>query len=211
MRLRKKPWITEAIKQYSAIILQPPLAGGWRLAFGRAAPLHVELGIGRGRFIATLAELQPQVNFVGIESRQDVLYDAAQRIHEQQLTNVRLVLADVGDIMAIFAAREIDRLYINFCDPWPKTRHAKRRLTHSRFLAKYQVVVRPGGELFFKTDNQQLFEFSLDQLASQGFTLRQVSFDQAAAPDDVMTEYEAKFRARGAKICRCEASLPTIM
>lgn len=206
MRLRKKPWIEEAIKEYGYIVAEAGCPGNWHEAFGRRAPLRVELGTGKGRFISELAFRDPAANFVGVEAERDVIFYAAQKVREKELANVRLLLFDAGNILTAFAPAEVDRLYINFCDPWPKSRHARRRLTHCRFLAMYKTILVPGGRLFFKTDNADLFAFSLEQATEAGLRLENVTGDLHAAgrADNIMTEYEAKFSAQGQKIFACE-------
>lgn len=209
MRLRKKAWIAEAIQAYDDIVINTPLEenkGKWRELIGGNAPLHVELGTGRGNFITGMAALHSEVYFVGLEAVVDVLYDAAQKARAQEVKNVRLAVFDANHILDIFAPGEIDRLYINFCDPWPKNRHAKRRLTHSLFLEKYRQVLAPGGELCFKTDNEKLFEFSLNEFAGAGLALSNITFDlhNSGFEGNVMTEYEAKFSSLGMKIYRCQ-------
>lgn len=212
MRLRRKPWIDEAIKDYEDIVRFGPLeglAGCWQQEFGRTAPLHVELGTGKGRFISELAERYRDVNFIGIEAQQDVLFYAAQKVRDKGLTNVRLLVFDINGITNIFTPGEVDRFYINFCDPWPKARHAKRRLTYRSFLEKYRTLLKPGGELHFKTDNRTLFDFSLEEFRECGLQLRNVTYDLHAegAPggsENIMTEYEEKFSAKGTKINRAE-------
>jgi len=206
VRLRKKPWIKEAIKEYEDVLAANPQGGKWNDVFGRVAPLYVELGTGKGRFITALAARHPEINFVGIEAQLDVLYYAAQKAHEQRLSNVRLLHFDVNNILEIFSPGEVDRVFINFCDPWPKKRHAKRRLTNRWFLDKYRVILAEGGELYFKTDNERLFEASLNEFADTGLGLRNISFDlhNSGYQDNIMTEYEAKFSALGMKIYRTE-------
>jgi len=233
MRLRKKPWVSGALEDYSDIVLIKDLLCGktlaeganlddemkktsdrmkglWHEIFGRTAPLHVELGTGKGKFISEMAEQHPEINFVGIESQQDVLYYVAQKVRNKQLTNVRLLVFDVNHLLEIFAPGEINRLYINFCDPWPKVRHAKRRLTHGDFLDKYGIVLTAGGEIFFKTDNRILFDFSLEQFAEKNLALDKVTFDlhNSNMADNVMTEYETKFSGMGTKINRAEIKFP---
>ncbi len=216
MRLRRKPWVDEAIHAYDAFVISKdqPLGeekkGGWNRLFGREAALHVELGTGKGDFISQLAERCPEVNFIGIEAQQDVLYSAAKKIAARELPNVRLLVFDINHIENIFAHGEVDRFYINFCDPWPKKRHAKRRLTHVGFLEKYRRLLKPSGELHFKTDNRPLFDFSLEQFEEAGLAVRDVSFDLHAEnrSDNIMTEYERKFSGFGEKINRCEVVFP---
>ena len=167
MRLRRKPWIDEAILDFSDFVYtkgkspSEEIKGHWQEVFGRTAPLHVELGTGKGDFISQTAQKNPDVNFIGIELQQDVLYYAAKKVKELELTNVRLMVFNIEQIENIFAEDEVDRFYINFCDPWPKARHAKRRLTYIGFLEKYRRLLKNNGELFFKTDNRPLFDFSL--------------------------------------------------
>lgn len=210
MRLRKKPWISEALDKYGDLVYKgadSQFQGRWRQLFGRAAPLYVELGTGKGRFISEMAIRFPNVNFIGIEAQQDVLYYGAQKVAAADLTNVRLLVFDINNITEIFAPGEINRLYINFCDPWPKSRHGKRRLTHRRFLAMYQQLLAPGGAIHFKTDNRDLFDFSLAELTDQGWRVEHVTYDLHNSPynaGNVMTEYETKFSAFG-PIHRLEA------
>lgn len=213
MRLRRKPWIDEAIQEYEDIVLLQPrdnLQGRWQEIFGRTAPLFVELGTGKGQFLAELAERHPEVNFVGIEAQQGVVFYAAQKVRARELTNVRLLVFDINHILDIFAPGEVARFYINFCDPWPKARHAKRRLTHRNFLDKYRSLLQPNGALFFKTDNGPLFDFSLEQFTAAGLQLHNITRDLHApeAPGhagNIMTEYERRFSAKGTRINRVEA------
>ena len=216
MRLRRKPWVDEAIHDFDSFVFSKDLEigeekkGQWAEIFGRQAPLHVELGTGKGDFISQLAERNPDINYIGIEMQQDVLYSAAKKIAAMELKNVRLLVFDINKIGDIFAPGEVDRFYINFCDPWPKKRHAKRRLTHVGFLEKYRGLLKEGGEIHFKTDNRPLFDFSLEQFEEAHLTVKDVSFDLHAEnrPDNIMTEYERKFSGFGEKINRCEVVFP---
>lgn len=212
MRLRRKPWVDEAIHDFDDFVFPKdrPASetekGRWNEVFGRKAPLYVELGTGKGDFISQLALRHPDVNFIGIEAQQDVLYSAAKKVRELGLTNVRLLVFDINNIENIFAEHEVDQFYINFCDPWPKARHAKRRLTHVGFLARYAKLLQKPGKLIFKTDNRPLFDFSLEQFEEAGLQVEDVSFDLHSEnrPDNIMTEYERKFSGFGEKINRCE-------
>lgn len=212
MRLRRKPWVDEAIHEFDSFVFSrdqeigEEKKGQWATLFGRQAPLHVELGTGKGDFISQLAERHLENNYIGIEAQQGVLYSAAKKIAGMGLTNVRLLVFDINHIENIFAEAEVDRFYINFCDPWPKKRHAKRRLTHIGFLEKYRNFLKKPGELHFKTDNRPLFDFSLEQFEAAGLKVQHVSFDLHAEnpPDNIMTEYERKFSGFGEKINRCE-------
>lgn len=215
MRLRRKPWIDTAILDYADFVT--PLggdwsqcAGAWAEAFGRIAPLYVEIGVGKGDFLTELAARNPNVNYVGIEAQQGVLYFAAHKAAARQLSNVRLLVFDAAHLTELFAPAEVDRIYLNFSDPWPKKRHAKRRLTSELFLERYRAVLKEGGELHFKTDNMGLFDYSLETMAAEGWQLSRVTHDLHALgeTDNIMTEYERKFSARGAKIGRLVARPP---
>ncbi len=216
MRLRRKPWVDEAIHDFDAFVVSrdqeigEERKGHWNEWFGREASLYVELGTGKGDFITQMAERHPEINFIGIELQQDVLYSAAKKTAELGLSNVRLLVFDINHIEDIFAEGEVDRFYINFCDPWPKKRHAKRRLTHRLFLEKYRRLLKKPGELHFKTDNRPLFDFSLEEFEAEGLPVRNVSYDLHAEnwPDNVETEYERKFSGFGEKINRCEVLFP---
>ena len=212
MRLRRKPWVDEAIHAFDDFVFpkDKPASeeqkGRWSEVFGRSAQLHVELGMGKGDFISQLAQRHPEINFIGIEAQQDVLYSAAKKVRELGLTNVRMLSFDINNIENIFAEHEVDQFYINFCDPWPKARHAKRRLTHVGFLKRYGKLLKKPGKLIFKTDNRPLFDFSLEQFEEAGLKVEDVSFDLHSEnrPDNIMTEYERKFSGFGEKINRCE-------
>ena len=212
MRLRRKPRVDEAIHDFDDFVFPKDRPAGeeqrghWQEVFGREAPLYVELGNGKGDFISQLALRHPDVNFIGIEAQQDVLYSAAKKIRELGLTNVRLLVFDINNIETIFDQPEVDQFYINFCDPWPKARHAKRRLTHIGFLRRYEKLLKKPGRLIFKTDNRPLFDFSLEQFQEAGLKVEDVSFDLHSEnrPDNIMTEYERKFSGFGEKINRCE-------
>lgn len=216
MRLRRKPWLDAALANFTADVLvrQPEQhAGAWRELLAVSGPLYVELGCGKGRFLAQMADRYRSVGFLGLESQGGAIYYAARKIADARLSNARAVWANVADIVSFFTPGEVDRLYINFCDPWPKRRHAKRRLTHPAFLARYAQVLRSGGELHFKTDSEQLFEFSLNAFCDSGLKLRHISLDLhgrglTGDGDEVRTEYEEKFIARGQKIYRCEVIFP---
>ena len=185
------------------------ISGGIGNFIDRQAPLYVELGTGKGDFISKTAALHPEVNFIGIELQQDVLYYAAKKVKELGLTNVRLMVFNIEQIENIFAEDEVDRFYINFCDPWPKARHAKRRLTYVGFLEKYRKLLKDNGELFFKTDNRPLFDFSLEQFELANLKVNALTFDlhnSEYQANNIMTEYERKFSGFGEKINRCEVT-----
>ena len=214
MRLRRKPWIDEAILDYAdflSIGWPENCRGCWQDIFARGErPLWVELGTGKGQSIAGLAAQHEDVNIIGIELQRGVLYYAGQKVAAAELANVRLVEGDISELLDVFAPGEVDRFYLNFCDPWPKARHAKRRLTHRGFLEKYATLLAPQGEIHFKTDNHDLFYFSIEEFQALGWTLRDVTDDlhQNEPAENVRTEYEQKFSAKGQPIYRLVAVVP---
>lgn len=216
MRLRHKSWVGEAIRQFDSFVFSrhnppPNLKGEWVNAFPSPQPLCLEIGTGKGDFITAMAEKYPHLNFIGVEMAESVLYTAAQKTAAKELANVRLLVFDAKNLSDIFAPGEIQSLYINFCDPWPKLRHAKRRLTYSSFLTMYRQILIPNGKLCFKTDNMPLFEFSLEQFRAAGLDIISCTRDlygEGDAVDNVPTEYEKKFSGRGVKICRAEVIFP---
>lgn len=204
MRLRKKPHTDEKLKQFADFVtvgdVQPIIKDSTR-------KLYVELGTGKGDFITQIAERNPQINFIGLEVEATCVLAAARKVREHNLSNVCLIVFDVSNIAELFAEHEVDRLYINFCDPWPKKRHAKRRLTNARFLELYKKILKRGGEIFFKTDNRGLFDYSLEQFALAKLEVRDVTNDLHAEepPDNIRTEYENKFSTAGVPINFCIA------
>ena len=209
MRLRKKPWIESAIVEYADFIdLQAPLArrGQWREAFDGQQALHVEIGCGKGAFLAGLSEQQPDTAFIGIEAQLGVIYYAVLKAQAREAKNLRFVHGDAAHLTEWFADGEVDQLYLNFSDPWPKNRQAKRRLTHRNFLAVYRRIIKPGGRLLLKTDNQPLFAFSLEEFAAAGLVVEAVSWDlhKSGLLNPAMTEYETKFSRLGQPICFCQ-------
>ena len=212
MRIRRKKNTEENLKNFSDFVILDSIGenfkNNWRKFFDEnnlSRKLFVELGTGKGDFITQLAEKNPEINFLGLEMEREVILKAARKIQEKNLENVRLALFDINKISEIFAENEIDRIFINFCDPWPKKRHAKRRLTHINFLEMYKKILKNGGEIHFKTDNRDLFDFSLEQFELANLNVRDVNFDLHAnePPENIRTEYENKFSALGSKINRC--------
>lgn len=206
MRLRKKPHTDEKLKQFEDFVTVDKSLVPSPLSL--VPPTYVELGTGMGDFIAQIAERFPQINFIGLEVEKTCVLSAARKVREKNLSNVRLIVFDVENIAELFGEHEVDRLYINFCDPWPKKRHAKRRLTHVRFLEMYRKILKAGGEIYFKTDNRALFDFSLEQFALAGLEVRDVTNDLHAnePPDNIRTAYENKFSAAGVPINSCVVS-----
>ena len=166
-----------------------------------ARPLHLEIGTGKGRFLTTMAAEHADCHFAGVERYASVLYKALRRCAEEELTNVRFLCADASALCDWFAPGEVKRIYLNFSDPWPKKRHARRRLTSGDYLRRYEQVLTPDGSVIFKTDNAVLFEDALEQAREAGWTFLRVTHDLHADPGmmegNVMTEYEEKFSARG--------------
>ncbi len=183
--------------------------GLWRENYFRNDhPIHIEVGMGKGRFITEMARLHPQVNYIGIEKYSSVLVRALDKRETLEGDNLLFLRMDAEDIDKYFAPGEIQWIYLNFSDPWPKDRHAKRRLTSVQFLERYGRILSPEGGIQFKTDNRPLFDFSLEQLPLAGWSLEECSYDlhkDGPAPDNVMTEYEEKFYRQGNPICRLVA------
>lgn len=211
MRARYKPWAAELIEAHPEIVIPEPanLKGKWQEEFGNSNPLHIEAGSGKGRFITGMALSNPDINYIGIELFDSVIVTALQTVLESEggIPNLRLLRVNAQEMESFFEKNEVDRLYLNFSDPWPKTRHAKRRLTHESFLKLYETVLPKNGEIHFKTDNRGLFEYSLTSISEYGMLLKDVSLDlHANEPEwNIMTEYEEKFMKKGQPIYRMEA------
>ena len=179
--------------------------GRWKEFFGNDNPIHIEIGMGKGKFIMELAKANPDINYIGIEKYSSVLVRALEKRPELETNNLVFIRMDAEDIVKVFDKEEIGRIYLNFSDPWPKDRHAKRRLTSTQFLNKYNQFLQKDGKVIFKTDNRPLFDFSLEQVEEAGWTLEKHTFDLHHCDDvegNVMTEYETKFVAEGKPICR---------
>ncbi|MCR4923337.1 MAG: tRNA (guanosine(46)-N7)-methyltransferase TrmB [Lachnospiraceae bacterium] len=174
--------------------------------FGNDHALRIEIGMGKGKFIYTLAKDNPDINYIGIEKYSSVLLRAIQKQEEEELSNLRFMRMDAEYICDVFGEEEVDRIYLNFSDPWPKDRHAKRRLPSAAFLARYKQILKKGGLVEFKTDNRDLFDFAVEEIDRDSFELMAVSYDlhsdEAMMKGNVMTEYEEKFSAIGNPICK---------
>ncbi|MDO5135877.1 MAG: tRNA (guanosine(46)-N7)-methyltransferase TrmB [Eubacteriales bacterium] len=212
MRLRNIPGAKDVIRN-SPYVIQNPEEKRGRLteAFPQKQPLHIEVGMGKGRFLMDMARLHPEVNYIGIEMYDSVLLRAIQKREEQRdagevLSNLLFLRVDARLLLEIFEKGEVDRIYLNFSDPWPKARHAKRRLTSREFLARYDQILAGDGTVEFKTDNQELFSFSLEEVREAGWQVLAHTFDlhgdEALAKGNVMTEYEEKFSSMGNPICK---------
>lgn len=207
MRVRNIKGIEEEIQRLAgaAFVSDPfSLRGRWRQTFGNEGPIHIEIGCGKGRFITQMALENPTINYIAIEKVEEVLHKTVLRM--EGLTNIRILHTDGNLLQDMFGEGEIDRIYLNFSDPWPKSRHHKRRLTAEGFLKQYRKVLKKDGRICLKTDNPILFEYSLNTMAPL-FRLEQVSLDYQPSKElyDVMTEYEEKFRKNGQPIYRLEA------
>ena len=206
--MRKKPNLIPRMERCEAVQIKNPesLRGKWLETFPGHTALHVEIGCGKGRFTADTAEQNPDVLLAAIEKVPDAMVVGMERVTDRGLTNVRFLDKDAVDLMRFFAPGEVSRIYINFPDPWKKSRQKKRRLTFPGFLAIYANLLPMGGEIWFKSDNDPLFEWSLEQFQSEGWLLREVTRDlHANGPVGVMTDYEAKFYEQGVTINRLVA------
>lgn len=212
MRLRNKPWAKDALAAHPEMVIQDPAQwkGRWQERFGNNNPIHIEIGSGKGQFVSGMARQNPNINYIGIEIQESVLVVALEKALLADVPNLQLLHVNGGQVTDYFEDGEVDQIYLNFSDPWPKKRHAKRRLTHESFLVGYEKVLPPFGELHFKTDNRGLFEYSLASFSQFGLVLKQVWLDlhQVEFPGNVMTEYEEKFSAIGHPIYRVEVIFP---
>ena len=211
MRSRFKPWAADLIDTHPEIVIPDPeqQKGKWQEVFGNKHPLHIEAGTGKGRFIIGMAKANPKINYIGIELFDSVIVTALESVLEEEhgVPNLRLLKVNAKKVADYFEKGEVDRLYLNFSDPWPKKRHAKRRLTHESFLKLYEAILPENGEIHFKTDNRKLFEYSLTSISEYGMLLKEVSLDlHDNEPEwNIMTEYEEKFSKKGQPIYRMEA------
>ncbi|MBU5459639.1 tRNA (guanosine(46)-N7)-methyltransferase TrmB [Anaerostipes sp. MSJ-23] len=209
MRLRNVPGAREMIIESDYSIQNPQeYKGKWSQEFENDHPIHIEVGMGKGKFILEMAKRNPQINYIGIEKYSSVLVRAIEKTEDFEGDNLRLIRMDAEDIENVFDHGEVDRIYLNFSDPWPKDRHAKRRLTSTRFLERYDHILATDGYVMFKTDNRELFDFSLEQVKEAGWILKDYTYDLHNSEyneGNVMTEYEEKFSAKGNPICRLSA------
>lgn len=210
MRVRNRKGATELLEAHPQyVILNPADAKGrWQEIFGNDHPIHVEVGSGKGAFVSGMAKANPEINYIGIDIQKSILSYALDKVLATDVPNIKLLWVDGSDLTDYFEEGEIDRLYLNFSDPWPKKRHEKRRLTYQSFLATYQQILPENGEIHFKTDNRGLFEYSLVSFSQYGMKLKGVWLDLHASDfeDNVLTEYEQKFANKGQVIYRVEAA-----
>ena len=210
MRLRNVPGARDVMDANEYVYTEPEgMAGTWSQIFGNNNPVNIEIGMGKGRFITTLASMNPDINYVGIEKYSSVLLRAVEKQDELCLPNLRFIRMDAENITSVFGKEEVDRIYLNFSDPWPKDRHAKRRLTSRQFFARYNEILKSTGRVEFKTDNRPLFDFSVEEVNEAGWKLSVCTYDlhndEKLMEGNVMTEYEERFSSQGNPICKLVA------
>ncbi len=217
MRLRNIPRADSVLASSPQVIKnETTYFGKWQQVLGNENPIHIEIGMGKGQFLLQLAAKNPQINYIGIERYSSVLLRAVEKYEElskeqgedkQAPGNIHFICMDATEIEKVFAPGEVEKIYLNFSDPWPKARHARRRLTSRQFFARYHKILTSDGTVEFKTDNRPLFDFSLEEL-DQSTTFREIAHtfdlhhDEAMNQGNIMTEYEAKFSAQGNPICK---------
>lgn len=206
MRLRNIPRADEVIKNHAvAVKNEQEYRGRWSEVFGNKNAVHIEIGMGKGQFLLNLAKQNPGINYIGIERYSSVLLRALEKYDTEEfcmLPNVKFICMDAHDLPEVFAQGEVEKIYLNFSDPWPKARHARRRLTSKEFFACYDKVLAEDGTVEFKTDNRALFDFSVEELeTSEQFQMTACTYDlhhdETMNQGNIMTEYEAKFSAMG--------------
>lgn len=205
MRLKNVRNASEIINSSSYVIKEPQnYREKWNKLFNNDNPIDIEIGMGKGDFIIEMAKRHPNINYIGIEMFDSVIVRAVQKLEGETIDNLKLIRMDANLINDVFY-NEINTIYLNFSDPWPKNRHEKRRLTSSYFLKKYDDIFKGEKKIFQKTDNIGLFAYSVESLSCYGYTLKNVTMDLKDLEDNVMTEYEKKFVSKNVKICRLEA------
>lgn len=203
MRMRKKKHRLQRLEACSEFIITDKTAIS-------NFPIHLEIGCGKGGFISQIAVDNPEIQYIAMEKIPDVLLLAAEKIRDKNIQNVKFIIGDAKNLIDVFSKGDVSRIYLNFSDPWPKSKHHKRRLTHENFLNIYKSILTDNGEILFKTDNRDLFDFSLDEFKKCGFKLRDITYDLHNSPyneSNYPTEYEAVFSQKGFTINRAEAYL----
>ena len=211
MRMRKRNNLEPRMEACASVWIQDPETrrGNWRQLLPEARALHLEIGCGKGKFTVEMAEQNPDVLFIAVERVKEALVLAMEKAISMGLKNVYFLSVDAAELDQLFAPGEADRIYLNFCDPWPRSKNAKRRLTYHTFLEKYRSVLRRDGEIHFKTDNAGLFAWSLEEFERYGYPVRNVTDDlHRDGVVGMMTGYEEKFYALGTPIHRCEILMP---
>lgn len=211
MRMRKKKNFENRILACSHYLVENPqkYKGNYYRIFQNQNPIHLEIGCGRGKFLTELAKLNPNINYIGIEKLSNVILLALEKANALNLQNIRFISQNANILDTMFEKDEIDTIYLNFSDPWPKSSYAKNRLTHRRFLVLYQSILKEDGHLFLKTDNSDLFDFSLRELSENGFEILNMTHDlhSSEIEGNIMTEYETKFHEMGVPIHFLDAVL----
>ncbi|HKM33346.1 MAG TPA: tRNA (guanosine(46)-N7)-methyltransferase TrmB [Lachnospiraceae bacterium] len=207
MRLRNISGSRETISDNPFVVHNPKeQKGRWKELFHNDHPIQIEIGMGKGKFLHTMAKENPGMNFIGIEKYSSVLLRAIQKMEEEKLDNLLFIRMEAEEITDVFGKGEVDIIYLNFSDPWPKDRHAKRRLPSRQFLERYRVILKPDGFVEFKTDNRELFDFAVEELNNAGYRVKALSYDLhndvLMMQGNIMTEYEEKFSAMGNPICK---------
>ena len=209
MRLRNIAGSREVIAESGYVVQEAVLEqcpGTWKEIFGNNNPIHIEIGMGKGKFIHAMAKAHPDINYVGIEKYSSVLLRAIQKMEEEELPNLKFIRMDAEDIVKVFGREEVDKIYLNFSDPWPKDRHAKRRLPSRQFLDRYDIILKKDSRLEFKTDNRDLFDFAVEELEPAGWKAEAITYDlhndAELMQGNIMTEYEEKFSGMGNPICK---------
>lgn len=208
MRLRNITGSREVIAENEYVIHEPQnYKGKWHSdIFENDKPIHIEIGMGKGKFIMALAKENPDINYVGIEKYSSVLLRALQKMEQDPLPNVCFIRMDAEEIADVFDKQEVDRIYLNFSDPWPKDRHAKRRLPSRQFLARFDQILQSEGHIEFKTDNRDLFDFAMEEVPEANWKIQSFTYDLHNDPvlsqGNIMTEYEEKFSSMGNPICK---------
>jgi len=205
MRLRKKHGIIEKLNEFDELVIiqSEPKIIEFSEIFGNDRKIMVEFGIGKGKFISELAKQNPDINYIGVEQSDQILLKAVKKAKENGLTNVRFLLANVFNVDKIFNENSVERIYLNFSDPWPKKKHYKRRMTYREFVAKYDLILKEDGVVIFKTDNESLFQYTLSELEELSLPMENITFDlhnDKNFSNNIMTEYEEKFTKLGSKI-----------
>ena len=216
MRLRGRKGIRENLEQQVDLVVLDPKQhkGKWSELFGNDHPIFVEFGMGKGQFISQMSYKYPEFNFIGIDMYDELVRRASEKARNawsqadvETPPNLKLALANIEQIEEVFEPEELERIYLNFSDPWPKAKHARRRLTHPRFLKKYTELLNSKGQIHFKTDSETLFDFSLNAIADFGLQMTNISLNlhrDGLNEEHVMTEYEQKFMGKGMNIHRVE-------
>ena len=207
MRLRNITGARDIIAE-SEYVVQEPAAykGRWKELFENKGELHMEVGMGKGRFLNEMARRNPHINYIGIEMYSSVLLRAIQKMEADPLPNLKFICEDARILPEVFEKGEVDHIYLNFSDPWPKDRHAKRRLPSRQFLARFDQILKADGRISFKTDNRDLFDFAVEELEPAGWKAEVITYDlhadEVLCEGNVMTEYEEKFSSKGNPICK---------